>query len=276
MLDRETRVGGGASVRLFQILVLEGGATGDFSERTQGVTPEVSLAIEMPNAKGSTRAYALVSRRYERRGYDGLRLGYVGGDVEDLSRLSRTMLRCGLRYEETGGAGFWVEGARREIAGTYRYILDQDVVDGLDSLYFLNDDVATEINSGATFRVGQGLSGRLTARGGLIRGERVAVISQDEATYAMLGTAIQVLATQTTVGVGYRNVSQTFSRADTEVRNDLSAIDFSLTQTIPIAALRSFGSELRALVTLELGTRREGTSPERANKQLAGGLSFAF
>ena len=42
------------------------------------------------------------------------------------------------------------------------------------------------------------------------------------------------------------------------------------------AALRSIGSDLRALFSLELGKRREGEDEEKQNRRLAGGFAMSF
>jgi hypothetical protein len=41
-------------------------------------------------------------------------------------------------------------------------------------------------------------------------------------------------------------------------------------------ALRSLGTDLRALFSMELGKRREGEDEERQNRRLAGGFSMSF
>jgi len=241
--DRETRVGGTASLRLLPFLVVEGGATGDFSNRSHGVTPELTIALESV-------------------------------DDEDLTRRARSLLRGGIVYRGPDGASFTVEAARREMGSTYRYLLEPDFVDRLDSLYYFGGDVATELSSGATFRVGAGLEGRLSARGGQIRGERVAAIQRDDASYAMVEAAVRVAPTDTVVGVGYRSVTQTLTRGEADLRNDLDAVDFSVAQVLPLPILR--GSEWKALFSVEFGSRREGLDAAKTNRQLAGGFSVGF
>jgi hypothetical protein len=56
----------------------------------------------------------------------------------------------------------------------------------------------------------------------------------------------------------------------------VEAVDFSLAQVVPIVALRSFGSELKALLSVEFGRRQEGKDDERSNRRFAGGLAFSF
>jgi hypothetical protein len=270
--ERETRVGGAAGVRLLDTLVVEGGATGDFSVRSRGVTPEITLALE----KNGWRLYGFASRRYERQILDETVPGLVGNDEADLTRVSRSLYRGGLRYESRDGEGFSVEASRRELSGTYRYLLDPDFFDRLDSLYFLTGDIATEVASSATMHVVSGIDSRYSCRAGQIVGARDGSVQKDEASYAVAEAALRINATRTSIGVGYRVVSQTLSRGSTNLRNDVEAVDFSLAQTLPIPLLQALGSEWRALLSLELGKRREGEDVARANRRLAGGLALSF
>jgi hypothetical protein len=268
--DRETRVGGTASLRMLPFLVVEGGATGDFSARTHGVTPEITIALE----GGGWKAYGSASRRWERGTVDLFQLGVVGVDEADLGRRARALYRGGVVYKDPDGQSLTFEVARREMGSTYRYLLVPDFVDRLDSLYYFDNDVATEISSGATFHVGTGIEGRLSAKGGRIRGERVAAIQSDDASYALVDASVRIAPTDTIVGVGYRTVQQILSRGSEDLRNDLSAVDFSVAQVLPMPLLR--GSEWKALFSVELGRRREGLDSERSNRQLAGGFAVGF
>jgi hypothetical protein len=268
--DRETRVGGTAALRMLPFLVIEGGAMGDFSARTHGVTPELTIALE----GGDWRAYGSAQRRYESGTVDLFQLGVVGVDQEDLAHRARSLYRGGVIYKDAEGQTFTFEIARREMGSTYRYLLVPDFVDRLDSLYYFDNDVASEISSSTTFRVGSGLEGRLAARVGRIRGERVAAIQSDDAGYVLVDASLRVAPTDTIVGVGYRQVQQTLSRGSEDLRNDLSAVDFSVAQVLPMPLLR--GSEWKALFSLELGKRREGLDSEKSNRQLAGGFAVGF
>jgi hypothetical protein len=268
--DRETRVGGNASVRLLPFLVIEGGATGDFSNRAHGVTPEVTVAFET----GGWRAYGSAARRWERGSRELFQLGVVGVDDEELTRRARALVRGGIIYKDADGTSLSFELARREMGSTYRYLLVPDFVDRLDSLYYFDGDVASEISSGTTFRVGPGVEGRLSARGGRIQGERAAAIQKDDAGYALVDAAIRIAPTDTVLGVGYRTVSQTLSRGDLELKNELSAVDLSIAQVLPLSLLR--GAAWKALFSVVCGRRRVGLEPERANRQLAGGLAVGF
>ncbi len=127
-----------------------------------------------------------------------------------------------------------------------------------------------------SLRLGQSLDGRVALRAGALAGARVGVIQADEATWGVSQAALRVRATDTSVGVGYRVVSQILTRSDTALRNDLEAVDLTLAQGLPIPVLRSIGSDWRALFSLEFGKRREGEDVERADRRFAGGLAMSF
>ena len=59
-----------------------------------------------------------------------------------------------------------------------------------------------------------------------------------------------------------------------DLKNDLSAVDFSIAQVLPLPILR--GSEWKALFSLEFGRRREGLEKQLTNRQLAGGFAVGF
>jgi hypothetical protein len=71
-------------------------------------------------------------------------------------------------------------------------------------------------------------------------------------------------------------VTQSLTRGSIILRNDVEAVDVTLAQSIPMPALRSLGSDLRALFSMELGKRREGEDEEKQNRRLAGGFSMSF
>lgn len=271
--ERETRVGGTAGIALFPSVTVEGGATGDFSLRARGVTPELTVTVR---TEEGWRVYGFVSRRFERRLYEELAPGIAGTDEADLSRLSRSAYRGGIRYESHSGETFSVEGSQREMGGTYRLLFDPEFLDHLDSVYFLEGDVATQFSASTTFHVTEGLDGRISARAGRIRGERASVIQKDSATFETSEAAVRLLPTGTSIGIGYREVSQELFRGETELRNDLQSVDFTLAQNLPIPILRALGSEWRALFSLEFGRRREGEDEERSNRRFSGGLSLSF
>jgi hypothetical protein len=275
--DHETRVGAVAGMRAFDLVVLEGGATGDFSARSHGVTPEMTLAFE---TKDGWRLYGFASRRFESR-QDGLgaeELALAGTDEADLTRLSRGLYRAGLRWDSRTGESFMVEASRRDLSGTYRLLFDPDFLDRLDSLYFFPGDSATELSSSGTWHLAAGLDGRVAARVGRVVGERPGPVDRDDARYAVAEGAIRVGPTRTSFGVGYRVVSQSLMRAGALLHNDLSAVDFSVAQVLPVPALLRFmDSEWRALFSVEVGHRREGLEDEeKSNRRFAGGLAFSF
>jgi hypothetical protein len=272
--DRETRVGAVAGLRFFDVLVLETGLTGDTSARTRGVTPEVMLAIA---TRDGWKVFGFAARRFERRLEDEVALpGEAGADEADLTRSSRALYKGGLRWQNTDGENVSLEASRRELTGTYRLLFDPDFLDRLDSLYFFPNDVATDVSFGATARLGKALDGRIAMRAGTLSGARDGVIRSDEASWGVAQVAIRVRATDTSLGMGYRVVTQSLTRGSAVLRNDVEAVDLTLAQSIPLAALRTLGSDLRALFSVELGKRREGEDEEKQNRRLAGGFLMSF
>ena len=83
-------------------------------------------------------------------------------------------------------------------------------------------------------------------------------------------------ATDTSIGIGYRQVAQALQRGPTTLRNDLQAVDVTLAQGLPLPVLRAVGSDWRALFSVEFGKRREGEDEEKTNRRLAGGLALSF
>ncbi|MEO6323743.1 MAG: hypothetical protein ABIT01_12055 [Thermoanaerobaculia bacterium] len=270
---KETRVGGTAGIQILEALTFEGGATGDFSDRARGITPEVTVTVR---TGAGWRVYGFGSRRIERRLYEDPALGWAGTEDAELSRLSRAAYRGGLAYESADGESFSVEGSERQIGGTYRLLFDPEFLDNLDSLYFFEDDIAQEVSFGTTFHIGHGLDGRLAARAGRIHGERVGAISRDSGRYQTASAAVRIIPSGTSLGVGYRDVSQELIRGESELRNDLDSLDFTIAQSLPIPLLRSIGSDWRALFSIEFGHRRQGEEEERSNRRFAGGLSLSF
>ena len=272
--DRETRAGAVAGVRFFDVFVLEGGATGDVSARSRGVTPELTLAIA---TRDGWKIYGFAARRFE-RSLDGEMplLGEAGTDEADLTRRSRALYKGGLMWKNADGENVSLEASQRELTGTYRLLFDPDFLDRLDSLYFFPNDIATDISFGATVRLGKALDGRVMMRAGKLSGERDGLIRADEAAWGVAQTAVRIRATDTSLGIGYRVVTQSLTRGSIILRNDVEAVDVTLAQSIPMPALRSLGSDLRALFSMELGKRREGEDEEKQNRRLAGGFSMSF
>jgi len=272
--DRETRVGAVAGVRFLDVFVVEAGGTGDVSERSRGVTPELTLAL---TTKGGFRVYGFAARRFEQLLESDVPVpGEAGTDEADLIRRSRALYKAGLRWQNGDGDSVSLEASRRELTGTYRLLFDPDFLDRLDSLYFFANDVATDLSLGATARLGQALDGRVSMRVGKLSGSRDGVIQSDDATWGVAQAAIRVRATETSLGMGYRVVMQSLMQGGALLHNDLEALDLTLGQSIPLVALRSIGSDLRALFSLEFGRRRENEDEERLNRRLAAGFGVSF
>lgn len=272
--DRETRAGAVAGVRLLDVFVIEAGGTGDVSERSRGVTPELTLAIA---TRDGWKIYGFAARRFERLLNGDVPLpGEAGTDEADLTRRSRTLYKAGLRWQSSEGENVSIEASRRELTGTYRLLFDPDFLDRLDSLYFFANDVATDVSFSAAARLGKALDGRVAMRAGKLSGAREGVIQSDDAAWGVAQAAIRVRATDTSLGIGYRVVTQSLTRGTAVLHNDMEAVDLTLGQSIPLVALRSIGSDLRALFSLEFGKRREGEDEEKLNRRLAGGFAVSF
>jgi hypothetical protein len=272
--DRETRAGAVAGLRFLDVLVLETGLTGDTSARTRGVTPELTLAIA---TRDGWKIYGFAARRFEQLLDGEVALpGEAGTDEADLTRRSRALYKAGLRWQSSEGENVSIEASRRELTGTYRLLFDPDFLDHLDSLYFFANDVATDVSFGATARLGKALDGRIAMRAGTLSGARDGVIRSDEASWGVAQVAIRVRATDTSLGMGYRVVTQSLTRGSAVLHNDVEAVDLTLAQSIPLAALRTLGSDLRALFSVELGKRQEGEDEEKQNRRLAGGFLVSF
>ena len=125
-------------------------------------------------------------------------------------------------------------------------------------------------------RLGSGFDGRVSLRAGALSGTRAAVIQSDEAHWGVAQAALRVRATDTSVGIGYRQVAQALARGPSTLHNDLQAVDVTLAQGLPLPVLRAIGSDWRALFSIEFGKRREGDDEEKSNRRLAGGLALSF
>lgn len=271
--DRETHVGGTAGIQVTRALSFEAGASGDVSNLVRAVAPELTIAVSTPDG---IRIYGFASRRFERRLDEELPLARAGTDEAGLSRLSRSLYKAGVRWENADGESLSVEGSQRELLGTYRLLLDPEFFDNLDSLYFLDGDTTREISASGTFRISEGLQGRLSGSVGWLQGDHANAVVHDEARYAVAGFAVRVGVTRTSVSVGYRTVSQKLERSYVLLRNDLEALNLTVAQALPLPALRSLGSEWRALFSLEQGRRMEGEEQARENRRFSGGLALAF
>ncbi|HVO52431.1 MAG TPA: carboxypeptidase-like regulatory domain-containing protein [Thermoanaerobaculia bacterium] len=272
-VEHETRVGGIAGLRVAELLVVEGGASGDTSVYGRGLTPEVTVAVRTADG---WRVYGFASRRFERLVAGFVRPGEAGTDEADLTRRSRSLYRAGAGWQNQEGEGVSVDVSRRELTGTYRLLFDADFLDRLDSLYFFPNDVATDAALTVSARLGQAFDGRIAVRGGMLSGSRDGVIASDEASWGSAQAALRLRATDTSIGMGYRSVTQALLRSGTTLRNDIESMDVTLAQGLPIRALRTIGSDCRALFSVELGKRRQGEDEEKTDRRLAGGLALSF
>ncbi len=272
-IAHETRAGGIAGLRLGDVLVVEGGATGDTSIYGRGVTPELTVAVHTPDG---WRLYGFASRRFESLADGFVRPGEAGADEADLTRLSRSFYRAGAGWQNHDGEEISLDVSRRELNGTYRLLFDADFLDRLDSLYFFPNDVATDAAVTVSARLGRGFDGRVTVRAGMLSGSRDGVIGSDEASWGVAQAALRVRATDTSIGLGYRSVTQSLVRSGMTLRNDIDTMDVTLAQGLPIPMLRAIGSDWRALFSVEFGKRRQGEDDEKTDRRLAGGLALSF
>ncbi|MGE5346873.1 MAG: hypothetical protein ACM3JH_13040 [Acidithiobacillales bacterium] len=274
LTQTETRVGAVGGARILPALSLEAGATGDVSDQARGITPEVSLSVQ-PATRW--RIFVSAARRLERGGPEDVSpYGQVSADEADLTRITGSVYSGGLRYDGPSGAALVLEASRRDITGIHRLLLDPDFFGRLDSLYFLPGDVATQLSSSLSGRIARGLQGRLAGRLGRVAGEREGFVTSDEAVWGIAEAGLFVGATRTTIGVGYRYVSQILHRGDQPFRNDLTAVNLMLSQALPVPLLRALSSEWRALLSAEFGKTREGEEEEKQSRRLAGGVAVSF
>ncbi|MFI5182296.1 MAG: hypothetical protein ACHQPI_12995 [Thermoanaerobaculia bacterium] len=271
----ETRVGAVGGAKVLSVLSVEAGATGDLSDRTRGITPEMTITLH-PGSR--FRVYASAARRFEQRQDDGTLWAQVSADEADLARISSSLFAGGLRYDAPSGAAVVLEASRRNITGIYRFLLDPDFFERLDSLYFLPGDVATELSSSASGRIASGVEGRLSARVGRISGERASTYAyrSDEAQWAVASAGVHLVASGTSFGVGYRSVTQGLIKSDQQLRNDLSAFDVNVSQALPFSVLQALASDWRALLSVEFAKRQDGGEEVTSNRRMAGGLAVSF
>ena len=139
-----------------------------------------------------------------------------------------------MRWQNREGESFAVDVSRRELNGTYRLLFDADFLDRLDSLYFFPNDVATDAAVTISARLGSALDGRVSLRAGALSGSRVGVVQSDDANWGVAQAALRVRATDTSVGIGYRQVAQSLVRGSAALHNDLQAVDVTLAQGLPL------------------------------------------
>ncbi len=271
---REARVGGAAGVRLLDALLVEAGGTGDYSDASRGLTPEITVSLE---ALAGVTVYGFASRRFEQRDPNAPLYGLVGIDAADLVRATRSHYRAGTRLESGDGTTrLELEASRREISEAFQLLLDSELIARVDALYLFPGDVTDEASGSISFVLGPGLAARLAVTAGRARGEGdVPGALRNDAHYQVSSARIDVLPSGTAVSVRYRLLTQELGQAAV-YRNGRESVDVTVAQEVPIPVLRALGSRWQALFSLALENRREGDLPVRPNRQMAGGLSLTF
>ncbi|MHB8799334.1 MAG: carboxypeptidase-like regulatory domain-containing protein [Thermoanaerobaculia bacterium] len=271
---QEARVGGAAGVRLLDALLVEAGGTGDYSDSSRGLTPEITVSLE---ALAGVTVYGFASRRFEQRDPNAPLYGLVGIDAADLVRATRSHYRAGTRLESGDGTTrLELEASRREISDAFQLLLDSELIDRVDALYLFPGDVSDEASGSFSFVLGPGLAARLAVTAGRARGEGdVPGALRNHARYQVSSARIDVLPSGTAVSVRYRLLEQELGQA-AAYRNGRESVDVTVAQEIPIPVLRALGSRWQALFSVALENRREGDSPVRPNRQMSGGLSLTF
>ncbi len=271
---QEARVGGAAGLRLLDALLVEAGGTGDYSDASRGLTPELTVSLE---ALAGVTVYGFASRRFEQRDPNAPLYGLVGIDAADLVRATRSHYRAGTRIESGDGTTrLELEASRREISDAFQLLLDSELIDRVDALYLFPGDVTDEASGSFSFVLGPGLAARLSVTAGRARGDgEVPGALLNEARYQVSSARVDVLPSGTAVSVRYRLLEQELGR-NAAYRNGRESVDVTVAQEIPIPVLRALGSRWQALFSVALENRREGDLPVRPNRQMAGGLSLTF
>jgi len=271
---REARVGGAAGVRLLDALLVEAGGTGDYSDASRGLTPEVTVSLE---ALDGVTVYGFASRRFEQRDPNVPLYGLVGIDAADLVRATRSHYRAGTRLESGDGTTrLELETSRREISDAFQLLLDSEMIARVDALYLFPGDVADEASGSFSFVLGPGLAARLALTAGRVRGDgALPGALRNEARYQVSSARIDVLPSGTAVSIRYRLLEQELGR-NASYRNGRESVDVTIAQEVPIPLLRALGSRWQALFSMALENRSEGDSPVRPNRQMSGGLSLTF
>lgn len=271
---QEALVGAAAGIRLLDALLVEAGGTGDYSEASRGLTPEITVSLE---ALTGVTVYGFASRRFEQRDPNAPLYGFVGIDTADLVRATRSHYRAGTRLESGDRTTrLELEASRREISEAFQLLLDSDLLDRVDALYLFPGDVTDEASGSFSFVLGPGLAARLAVTAGRARGDgEVPGTLQNEARYQVSSARIDVLPSGTAVSIRYRLLTQELGR-NAAYRNGRESVDVTVAQEIPIPVLRALGSRWQALFSVALENRHEGDSLVRPNRQMAGGLSLTF
>lgn len=271
---RETRIGGAATFRVVDGISVEGGVTGDSSALGRGLTPEVRVSWQP--APGAVVWLAAAQRFATELASTIPAVSASGTEEADLSRLCRSAYRFGIRMDAGKTDGIWVELSRKELGTAYRFLIDPEFLDRIDSVYFFPGDVVVEVATGATVKIGRDLAARISATVGRVDGTGTPGYPANDALFGRGEAFVRVNPSGTEVGVGYRVVQQNLARSDAASRNEIEAVELSASQIVPIPVLRALGSDLRVLLALELGQRQDGSAELLTDRRLSGGLGVSF
>lgn len=272
--DREARLGGVAGVRLLDALLVEAGATGDYSVSSRGVTPEITLSLD---ARENLTVYGFASHRWEQSLPGASLYGVVGLDPSDLVRATRTLYRVGARLKSHAAGHLDLEVSRREISEAFQLLLDNNIVDRIDALYLFPGDVAGEVSGSVTFALRPDLAARLSLLGGQVRGDGLGTGSlPNEARYWISSARVDVGPSGTSVALRYRYLDQDLGTDAEAYRLGRETVDVTVAQNVPIPLLEALGTRWQVLFTVALGTRQDGDAEPRPNRQMAGGLALSF
>lgn len=272
--DREARIGGVAGIKVLDALLVEAGGTGDYSAASHGLAPELTLSLD---ALSGLTVYGFASHRFEQRVPGALESGIVGIDAADLVRATRALYRAGVRFESHSTGRLEAEASRREISQPLQLLLDSDIIDRVDALYLFPGDVADELTGSFTLAVKPDVSARLALMGGRVRGDGLTAWTlPNGARYFVSSARVDVRPSGTSVAVQYRRLEQALGAGSETYRNGRASVELTVAQEVPIPLLREVGSRWQALFSLAMGSRRDGVSEPRPNRQMAGGLSLSF
>jgi hypothetical protein len=238
------------------------------------VTPELTVTLEtFPGLS----VYGFASRRFEDRVPGTLSPGIVGIDPADLIRATRALYRAGVRLEGHSAGRLELEASRREISEAFQLLLDTDIVDRVDALYLFPGDVADEASGSYTFALKADVAARLAVQAGRVSGDGTTTGTfSNEARYWVSSARVDVGPSGTSVAIRYRLLEQELGGGVQPYSTGRESVDLTLAQEIPIPVLRAIGSRWQALFSIAMGSRQDGETEARSNRQMAGGLSLSF
>ncbi len=271
---QEARMAAGAGTKISEWVSIEGAVAGDYSEYARAIVPEVRVRWDSGNGLRFTTS---ASQRFEQdlNPYS-VQYGHSGISESEMTRYSRAVYRAAVQFSPNTFDSISLEGIHREVSSTFRYVLDRNFIQAIDSIYMFNGDQVNEIAVSTTFRIGDRLHARLLVRGGIVRGNRIEVIQDNDAAFSQGEAALSFVPTRTDLAIRYRSVDQSISRDQAILRNDLEALEISLAQVLPLPILRAIGSEWRALLSFETGTRMSRDNETSLNRRVSGGLGISF